>query len=461
MGMAASQVRLLALTDRLHDVELKAQQILSQKLALGTQKDALYNDYCNALEATNYMVAFRNDNGSTRYVDATFENLCTYNPDRSRTYALYDTRSDKILVSDDEKDTYDTYSNDKYAYAMAMLGLENFGTGHNGGNNVGTYVGLNTNKGIGSDTYLTKGILPEGIGGEGNYTAAGGQLTENELEMYEIASKSNNGLKEALDNYKDMKPEEEESEESFNERKAIEANRIRDNFGDLILKTPKGNSITTGDGNDVLMTEAELSAFMKADAGVREDLQGDIDAIYADDCKEPQKAFEDFRKNLYAKLGDKIYEEMHALAGNGDDCEFPNQEFKFHVERWEAIKNAGGCEVVDSRFEDGEEGREWLENMIRAGLVVIQDCNNNGEWEDTSIATSTNGNNLAELPDDSEIRAIEAKYEHELDIIDRKETKLDNELAKLETERKAMTTEMESLKTVKDDNIDRTFGIFG
>ena len=72
MGMAASQVRLLALTDRLHDIELKSQQILAQKLALGTQKDALYNDYCDALEATNYMVAFRNDNGSARYVDATY-----------------------------------------------------------------------------------------------------------------------------------------------------------------------------------------------------------------------------------------------------------------------------------------------------------------------------------------------------------------------------------------------------
>ena len=75
MGMAASQVRLLALTDRLHDVELKAQQILAQKLALGTQKDALYNNYCDALEATNYMVAFNNSAGGTSYNDANFANI--------------------------------------------------------------------------------------------------------------------------------------------------------------------------------------------------------------------------------------------------------------------------------------------------------------------------------------------------------------------------------------------------
>lgn len=38
MGMAASQARLLTLTSRLHDVEYKAQNIESQKIALATQK---------------------------------------------------------------------------------------------------------------------------------------------------------------------------------------------------------------------------------------------------------------------------------------------------------------------------------------------------------------------------------------------------------------------------------------
>ena len=100
MGMAASQVRLLALTDRLHDVELKAQQILAQKLALGTQKDALYNDYCDKLEATNYMVAFRDDAnyGAKRYVDANYQNLCTYIPDRIRQYSLMDNKIEFIFT---------------------------------------------------------------------------------------------------------------------------------------------------------------------------------------------------------------------------------------------------------------------------------------------------------------------------------------------------------------------------
>ena len=60
MGMAASQARLLTLTSRLHDVEYKAQNIESQKIALATQKDELYQNYCDALDAKKIQVAFNN-----------------------------------------------------------------------------------------------------------------------------------------------------------------------------------------------------------------------------------------------------------------------------------------------------------------------------------------------------------------------------------------------------------------
>ena len=42
MGMAASQARLLTITSRLHDVELKAQNIENQKIVLATQKDGAW-----------------------------------------------------------------------------------------------------------------------------------------------------------------------------------------------------------------------------------------------------------------------------------------------------------------------------------------------------------------------------------------------------------------------------------
>lgn len=44
------------------------------------------------------------------------------------------------------------------------------------------------------------------------------------------------------------------------------------------------------------------------------------------------------------------------------------------------------------------------------------------------------------------MKKAEAEYEHELDIINRKDTKFDQDLSKLETERTSITTEVDSIK---------------
>ena len=123
MGMAASQARLLSLTARLNDVEFKAQSLQSQKLALATQRDELYQNYCAALDATEFKVAYVNNNGKEILMDANFNSLCTYNKNRKVDYALVDNETDKIIVTKEIKEAYDKYgSKDKYAFAWAAMG---------------------------------------------------------------------------------------------------------------------------------------------------------------------------------------------------------------------------------------------------------------------------------------------------------------------------------------------------
>lgn len=465
MGMAASQVRLLALTDRLHDIELKSQQILAQKLALGTQKDALYNDYCDALEATNYMVAFRNDNGSARYVDATYQNLCTFNEDRFRQYSLTDTRTGKVLVSQEEKENYDKYNNDKYAFALAMLGIDDsFGYGESNGVSSGSLVGLDEATMAGVNTTYLDGV---------NTDTSAGRFSPVELEL--LGQSDNANLVSEINSYIGlMEPQKKadgtiETQDEVDARLDAKANDIRTNFAtDIVNVNDKFGGLLNavkGDGNDVLVTEAEMLAILSIkDASKQNYLQGCMEQVAKAKTPEEQlTAYNNFRDALYENLDQEIYNKTTYIQYGDNvpkDLVFEKQEFDFYVNKWEAINQAGGCDIVDARYEAGEEGREWLENMVKAGLIVIQECGKDG-WQDTSVATSTNGNFLIEDPDDDELKKAEAEYEHELDIIDRKETKMDNELAKLETERKAITTEMDSLKTVRDDNIDRTFGIFG
>ena len=99
--------------------------------------------------------------------------------------------------------------------------------------------------------------------------------------------------------------------------------------------------------------------------------------------------------------------------------------------------------------------------MVNSGRVLIDVYDENKkEWSETSVATSTNQNYLQEVQDEADLKKAEAKYEHELGIINQKDTKFDKDLSKLETERNAMKTQMDAIKTVRNDNIERTFGIF-
>ena len=397
MGMAASQARLLTLTSRLHDVEFKAQSIQSQKIALATQKDELYQKYCDALDATKIQVAFNNGDGTKNFVDATFSTLCTYNEDRFMQYSLKDSKTGKVIVDAKTVETYENFNTDKYTFAYAMLGMdEDFAWYDEGG-----YF----------DDKLTMGMeVGIGISGEdyGYGTASNGLnnlfMTDVEKMVFDNHYESDDKLKKAYDNLTE-----------------------------------------TCDSNDTSM-------------------------------REQREALENFRDVLYSEYGTEIYQYMRLNKNEETNTnpevltaefnpdfpeDYPKGEFEFYVHLFEEIQAAGGCQEIDPQYESGEEGNEWLNNMVEAGLVLIDVYDpDSKEWTETSVATSTNANYLQEVQDDTDLKKAEAEYEHELDIINRKDTKFDQDLTKLETERTSITTEMESIQKVRDDNIERTFGIF-
>ena len=76
---------------------------------------------------------------------------------------------------------------------------------------------------------------------------------------------------------------------------------------------------------------------------------------------------------------------------------------------------------------------------------------------ETSVATNTN---LQEVTDTSLLKKAEAKYESDMKKIDLKDRKYDSDLAALDAERNAIKQEMETLKTVAKENVERTFKLF-
>ena len=76
---------------------------------------------------------------------------------------------------------------------------------------------------------------------------------------------------------------------------------------------------------------------------------------------------------------------------------------------------------------------------------------------ETSVSTNTG---LQEVTDEIELKKAEAKYEADMKRIDMKDRKYDSDLAALETERNAIKQEIDTLKTVAKDNVERTFKLF-
>ena len=131
MGMAASQARLLMLTSRLHDVELKAQQLQNAKLQLSTQQDAVYEDYQKALDATTLTMQTYAGGTTRTDITATFSNVFgrdAYRPatmDKNSGYILVDSRG-RVVVEDDVYDGYGDFQqsgmlNNAYNFAMYMI----------------------------------------------------------------------------------------------------------------------------------------------------------------------------------------------------------------------------------------------------------------------------------------------------------------------------------------------------
>ena len=397
MGMSASQANLLTLTSRLHDIEYKAQNIESQKIALATQKDELYQTYCDALDKTKIQVAFRNSNGTSSYVDATFSSVCTYDENRQKQYAIRDSQTGKVIV---DSEVYNAYTegcfSDKYSFAWAMMGM---GLSY-------SYSDVNMNGAYGQGNQV--GI---GTNSEGNF---GSETTEGSENLFMTDAE-----RYAFDKYKTENP----------------SGKVVTAYNNL-LETSNNSEATTSEKREALNSfRSELYSNSEIRNNTYEYMRRDKTAP-----QEPVEYNEDLPENM------------------------DTQKFNYYVNLFEEIQANGGCQEIDAQYTSGDDSAEWFNNAVSSGQVLIDyldDSNSSKkEWKETSVATSTNQNYLTKVSDEKDLKKAEATYEYELDKINKKDTKYDQDLSKLETERTSITTEMDAIKTVRNDNIERTFGIF-
>ena len=139
--------------------------------------------------------------------------------------------------------------------------------------------------------------------------------------------------------------------------------------------------------------------------------------------------------------------------------DYDNATTKNLIQAYEVQK--GGYIIIGDADDAGmDHSTEWLTNMLNNGYAILIEASTiNGETKniETSVQTNTK---MQEVADEKELKKAEAKYEADMKRIDMKDRRYDSELAKFETERNAVKQEIDTLKNVAKDNVDRTFKLF-
>lgn len=125
MGLSASQAKLLSITSRISDNELRSQTITSAKMALANQSTAASKDYVNALNTTKLTYSTYDLNGNKAYVNLTGSQLSQYAPLKNQ-YALINNKG-QVLVSEADAKNYDD-SADMEEF-LAKYGIEKTDSG--------------------------------------------------------------------------------------------------------------------------------------------------------------------------------------------------------------------------------------------------------------------------------------------------------------------------------------------
>lgn len=116
MGMSASQARLLSITTRITNNELRAQTITNSKLRLADKSTEASQDYMNALNSQKLVYSCYNDNGESEQMDMTAGLIYTYSPLKNQ-YALINSAG-KMLVSSKDAENFKN-SADLYVFLDA------------------------------------------------------------------------------------------------------------------------------------------------------------------------------------------------------------------------------------------------------------------------------------------------------------------------------------------------------
>ena len=116
--------------------------------------------------------------------------------------------------------------------------------------------------------------------------------------------------------------------------------------------------------------------------------------------------------------------------------------------------NDTGTRVDETPIKDSQ----VLEDMLRSGELLLETYSAKaGGFVSTTLSDDEC---IQEVEDERAIALAEAKYTTDMLMLENQDVKIDLQLKKLDAEHTALQTEYDSLKTVIDKNIEKSFNMF-
>ena len=435
MGLSSSQARLLNLTGRMHQIEYKAAKLEAQKLQMANESRQVFNEYQQALEKTKVQLKTMNSDGSTGFIDATYNTLIE---------AGY-----KIEFIGD---TAPSTSAKLLKPITQIINPADIPDGYIAINSVEDLQDINNN--LSGNYILMADIDLSGI----NWEPIGDDYSDG-------FSGTLNGNGHVIKNL------------------TVNTSGYAGLFDHLVEASISNLGIENA---NVTSTTSVAGILAASDYG----FQGKTFSncyVTGNVCgKEGAGGFFGYVDHGQEGAMINCYVDANVSTTNGTYCgtfwgcdydATDNVTDSYFVENSSIITNhdaeSDGVQIIsrtdfEAMFTQSSSGNEsdfdyknsteWLTNMLNAGAIILSKPDGKGNFFDTSVATDTG---LQEVADESGLRKAEAKYEADMRRIDMKDRKYDYDLAALDNERNAIKNEMETLKTVAKDNVDRTFKLFG
>lgn len=492
MGMSASQARLLSITARLSDNEMKQQSLTYAKQRLSDNTSQVNDRYLEALEKTKYQVLTGYNGNEACYAEVTYNQLTGFNSVATGKQYLVKDNKGKVLVNDKLADAFRAGNGD-FNIFLSQLGYTQANsaelTGEAGKEKIHqAWDEYLASVGKSIDDYENAHILDFGYTTFDKDNYYKGYPTYN--VAYAITGDTKTSLyKDDQGYYTERKPISSRVDENGKVECYITNGRAEIVLEDVHYSTETGkytynnDAWKDADGNllefDILyvgMDKTNNKPIISTELYNRFTADDEGNGRYKDECnnkydvKETSKALNfdgtsTAQRELYdyaVALTEAYYSKFNGTTTS--NLLYDAQMVSYYKNIFNQMRTCGfttvqeSFEVTKKQADINLKDANWFVNQLKAGKLVLSYYST---AEKTFKSTTLDSDeSITEKEDKSAIAIAEQVYKKQMDKIEHQDKQFDLELNRLESEHNALQTEFDSVKKVISKNIDSSFKTF-